>query len=242
MTYSAKYTDATSIYTKTGLTASQVDLTTNDSQIISEAEAELEMLVGRKFTGAIAVTEYFSPKGKDVIGNFSTSIQLKNFPIQSITSFTTVDIDGDAVDTYDTLSAAEITAGTFESEDYWMEAFEDPLTNLPAPTGKVTLKEDSFPEGTNSIKVSYTYGYSSVPAVVKELATCLAGIRQWVTFMGGQYNRVNSYNLPEKSFNKGDFYQRAKQNIEMLREEADRLIDMIGRKSRVLAFSTGSVR
>ena len=67
----------------------------------------------------------------------------------------------------------------------------------------------------------------------------MAGVRAWVQFMGGQYNRFNSYSVPQQSVNKGDFFQRGKQMINELTQEANRLLDRIGRGTRRLAFGTG---
>jgi hypothetical protein len=242
MTYTPRYTTADKVYAKTGLTSSQVDLTATDYELIQEAEAELEMLTGRSFANANAITEYLSIKDKDITDKYQSTIQLNHFPVQSITLFKEIDMDGNSINTFGTLTAVQVAAGTYDTTDYWLTTSNDPLTNTATPNGKIALKTASFAKGTNNVKVSYTYGYTTVPSSVSNLATCMAGIRMWLTFLGGQYNRANSYSLPEESFNKGDFYDRGKANMEALREEAEYLLDRIGRKPRVLFFSTGDSR
>jgi len=242
--YSPIYTTADLVYAKTGLSATEVDLTDESimSATVEDAEKELEMLIGRKFTDANSFTEYLNIKyDEDIVGNQKTTVQLTHWPIQSISVLQRLDTDGDAEDTYDTLTSAEITAGTYASDDYWLDLSNDSATNALVPNGKIIMKTDAFAKGTHKVKCTYTYGYSSVPVVVRDLATCLAGIRCWIRFLGGCYNRLNSYSIPQQSVNKGDFYARGKQNIDMLKEEADRLLDRIGKKSRTFFGATGGV-
>lgn len=243
--YTARYTDATSIYTKAGLTATQLDVTTNDSQLIREAESELETLTGRKFTSSTAITEYISAQAKDTLGYSGTSVtsvKVQNYPILSVTSLIVLNLDGTANTTYDTLSTAEIAAGTYENADYWAETQFDPVSQAVICNGKFTLKTATFPTGKNNVKVGYTYGYASVPETVKDLATCLGAMRMWISFMGGQYNRLDSYSIPQQSVSKGDFYARGMKMIELLQLEAERLLDRIGRKPRTLLFTSSGER
>lgn len=244
MVYTPVYTSVTAVQSKTGLSNTEVDLT-NDNIVqatIQDAEIELETLTGRKFVNGSAITEYLSTKDKDILGNYSTTIILNHYPVQSITEFKILDIDGDATSTFATLASASIAAGTYQTTDYWLQVQNDPLTNTVTPNGKIGLKTQTIPAGTNNVKIAYTYGYSTVPVAVRDLATCLAGIRCWVRFLGASYNRLNEYSIPQQSVNKGDFYKRGEQNIQMLTDEANRLLDRIGRKPRVLLFSTGDPR
>lgn len=244
MVYSPKYCSATDAYTKTGLTSSEVDLTTNDYQLIQEAEAELEALTGRKFTSGNASTEYYSGQDKDILGatgEKATRIHVANWPVQSITALQQLYVDGSVATTYATLSSTLISAGTYYNADYWLETSYDPLQDAQALNGSILFSTVYVTPGRMNYKVSYTYGYATVPAIVKNLATCLVGIRMWVSFMGGQYNRLDSYNIPQQSVNKGSFYDRCVQNIAVLREEADRLLERIGRRPRTLfVASTGA--
>lgn len=244
MTYTPIYTSVNAVYAKTGLSATEIDLTDDNilRACIEEAEVEVEFLTGRKFTSGNAITEYYSSNGQDVIGNYQTTISILRYPIQSITAFQILNTDGTASSTFDTLTAVQIAAGTVSTDDYWLETKIDPLTMLSVPSGTVRLKTDTFPKGNNNIKVSYTYGYTTVPVPVKGLATCLAGIKCWIRFLGGQYNRLDSYSIPQQSVNKGNFYQRGKQNIDLLQAEADNLLNRIGRKLRTSFYATGGTR
>ena len=235
------YCSTTDVYNKTGLSTSEVSSAVCESLIL-DAEAELEMLTGRKFTNANSFVEYISCKGKDILDNYPSVVLLNKRPVQSITAFNILDIDGNATSTLATLSAASIAAYDYDTADYWLETLNDPVTNGIVPTGKLNLKTKTVPQGINNVYVTGTYGYSTVPVVVKNLAICLSGMRLWIFFLGAGYNRLDSYGIPQQNVNKGDFYQRGKQNIEMLKEEADRLLERIGRKTRTMFFSTGGIR
>ena len=246
MTYTLKYINsATDVYTKSGLTASEVDLTSNDYQLIQEAENEVELLTGRKFTNGNTCTDFLDGPQKDIIGyagTNATSINISRYPIQSITTFSKLNTDGTTAKAYDTLTSVQVAAGTFDNDDYWLETMTDPLTGSIVPYGVLRLKTDSFTPGHNNYKVAYTYGYTSVPAPVKALAVCLAAIKQWVAFLGGYYNRLDSYSIPQQSVNKGDFFSRGDKMIALLKEESEMWLDRIGRRPRILMFSSGETR
>ena len=146
------------------------------------------------------------------------------------------------VEAYSTLTSVQIAAGTYYTDDYWLDTMEDPITGSVIPYGKITLITDEFPVGMNNIKVSYTYGYASVPVAVRDLATCLAGIRAWIRFMGGSYNYLNSYSIPQQSVSKGDFYDRGQKMIDQLTNESNRLLDRIGRKASTVFFASSADR
>lgn len=240
------------VYDRTGLSITEVPSTVVTS-MITYAEAELEELTRRKWSSANAITETINAPQRDVIGitgsnndtqsgGYATTINLSEYPIQSITSFTQVDVNGNAVATYGNLTSVQIAAGTYYTTDYWLDVLVDPITLSVIPYGKITLKSDIFAAGKNSIKVAYTYGYSAVPTVIKNLAVCLAGIRTWLVFMGGSYNRLNEYEIPQQSVVKGDFYVRCKRNVQELEDEANRILDRVGRKPRILFFASSDAR
>lgn len=265
MAYTPRYVTAAQVYQKTGLTSTDVDLTVNDT-IIEDAEYELEMLTGRRFDGANAVTQVLDGAKEDAVGrsvpnSFSIStgtgqglnsgraksLRVSNYPIQSITSFLLLNVDGTTAKTYAVLTAATIVAGTFDTTDYWLETMYDTVSRTNVPNGRIVMKTDDIIPGDKNYRVAYTFGYGTVvtPAVpipIRTLAACLAGMRAWIRLVGGNYDRINSYNVPEQSVTKGDIYIRAKQNIETLKAEADQLLDRIGRRPRILFVGSGGTR
>jgi hypothetical protein len=246
MTYTPLYTSATAVYSKTGLSSTEVNLSDDNivQAVIQDAEVELEALTGRKFTDANARVEHLSGPKKDIInfGQQATATRANNYPIQSIVALSLLNVDGSVAKAFATLSAASITAGTYDTTDYWLETKTDPLTNAITPDGRIVLKTAVFPVGKYNILLSYTYGYASVPSIIRNLATCLAAMRAWVRFAGGSYNRIDSYSIPQQSVNKGDFYGKVAQNVEMLKEEAERILDRVGKRQRVLFVSSSEDR
>lgn len=240
-TTGTNYCSSTDVYNRTGLSITEVASAIVDI-LIDDTTAEIEMLTGRKFTDNNSVTQYFNIEREDIIGNKQTTIILDNYPIQSITSCLGLNVDGTTATTYGTLTSVQVAAGTYYTTDYWLDTSEDSLTNTDIPNGKIIFKTESFSRGTQKIKVAYTSGYGTVPVSVRALATCLAGIRCWVRYMGGSYNRIDSYNIPQQGVQKGDFYARCRNNIEVLRDESERLLDRIGRRMRVSFFATGQSR
>jgi len=240
-TTSTAYCNYTDVYNRTGLSTTEVASAIVDI-LIDDTTAEIEMLTGRKFTNANAVTQYFNIDREDIIGNKQTTIVLDNYPIQSITSCLGLNNDGTTATTYGTLTSVQIGAGTYYTTDYWLDTSEDTLLNTDIPNGKIIFKTESFSQGTQKIKIAYTSGYSTVPVAVRALATCLAGIRCWVRFLGGQYNRLDQYSIPQQNVSKGSIAERAKMNIDLLQDESERLLDRVGRRSRVVFFSTGQNR
>jgi hypothetical protein len=242
--YSPIYTSVAAVQSKTSLSATEIDLTDDNivRATIEDAEVELELLTGRKFTSSTAITEYINVNREDILGNKQTKIQTSQWPILSVTTFNILDLDNATEDALDTLTAAQIAAGTFYTADYWLDVSRDAVSNSVVANGHIALKVNSMSKQMQKVKIAYTYGYASVPVSIRDLATCLAGIRCWIRFMGGQYNRLNSYSIPQQTVNKGNFYERAQQNIAALQTEADRLLDRIGRKPRIYMYSTGSDR
>jgi len=240
MTATPSYCTYTDVYEITGLTNTEIASATV-TDLILYAEAELESMTGRKFTSANAITEIINAPKKDVTGisgTYGITINLRQYPIQSITSFTQLDINGNATATYANLTSVQIAAGTISTNDYWLNSMVDPITNLDIPYGKITLKTDVFSTGIQKVKVSYTYGYSTVPVMIKELAVRMAALRTWVAFLGGNYNFINSYSIPQQSVNKGDLYYRGLSMTKQLQEGAERLLTRIGERKKVLMVAS----
>lgn len=241
MTYTPVYTTPMAVYNKSGLTQTEIDLSAKDD-IIQDAEYELELITGRKFTSANSKTEILTAGKKDIFNNSPTNCLTASFPIQSITSLNILDSAGAVTKAMGGLTSVQIAAGTFSNSNYWLETMEDSISGTQIAHGVIRLKTDVFPAGYENIQIVYTYGYTSVPVPIRTLASCIAGIKAWVSFLGGQYNRLDSYSIPQQSVSKGDFYERGKKMIEMLNSEANILLDRIGRRERKLFFASSSSR
>ena len=257
-----RYTTPTAVFNKSGLTTSEIDLTVN-TDIIEDSEAELDMITGRRWDDANALIEFLSGPTEDQIGrqvpNFfsdsfgistgtgaqfnlgrARSISINKYPILSITGFARLNKDATVAKEFDTLTTVDIAAGTTETDDYWLEMQFDEPSQLYVANGRIIMKNEDIIPGVRNYRVTYTYGYVAVPTTIRALASAMAGIRAWVAFTGGQYDRITSYSVPEQSVTKNDIYARAQQNIERLQAEVDQLLDRIGRRSGRIFFATGA--
>lgn len=214
------YTTPALVRQKTGLTSSEI---TDDEIIvaISLSDSEIENSTGQRFGNGIVETDYVSfypPKRADDI--LPNRIALKHFPVQSITSFLLLDATGNTNTTLATLTSAAITAGTRQTADYYL----DPTIGL------IELSSYSFDFVPSRAKIAYTYGNATQAPFITELSACLAGVSIWVKYLGGNYDRLNSYTVPEQTYNKGDFYDRGMKIIKELRLKSDELYRQIGKK------------
>ena len=215
----ADYCTISQVRAKSGLTTTEIsdnDLTV----LISFASDEVDKTTGQTFANATSVTEYYNvytPKrADDMVPN---RILLDHYPVQSIASFVLMNYAETTIATLDTLTAAEIAAGTHQSDDYYC----DPKTGI------VELSTRSFDFVPNRAKITYSYGYETLHVIISEIATNMVSMKAWVNFLGGNYDRCNSYTLPEMNFNKGDFYDRGLKMIEELKKGTDELLNQVGR-------------
>lgn len=127
---------------------------------ITAAQERLERLAGRSFESA-ARTEYYDGLG-------SESIQLRAYPVTSITSV-------------QLLNADRTAAETLDSGSYVVNTTTGELRLSPAYAGRFIPTEDydtpgiitwgtgpQFPDQFQNVKVVYTGGYSSVPTSLKQ--------------------------------------------------------------------------
>jgi len=207
-----------------------VDLDNDDiTDFIAQADAEIENWTGKKFTNANLATEYFEGRKQKIQATdsveegqyYSESFEdkyvviLSNYPVLSITS---VEFLNDDLTASDTLT---------ENEDYhWYDY------------GKITLITTSKPEGPGKkkIKVTYTYGYASVPTIVKRLSAVMASIIAFVNLTGGSYDEITSYTLGPKSVSVGEPYMNMRAAIERLEAMKAQLLNEIGREFRMVVI------
>lgn len=230
MAYAATYTSIAEVRLQCGLAVADVS-DANITSFIQAAEAELDAFAGRSFMNETAVTEYLPAVPKDIMENSRTKFKTSFYPIQSITACKFLNADGSVNTTMGTLTAVQITAGTYYTSDYWVD---------PA-IGQISLTSLEVPStGNMKIQIGYTYGYATVPYYVNVITAKLAAVHALVYFLGGNYNYLSSYTIPEQSVNKGDLYVRGMSLAKQLSEETQKLIDAkIGRRV-VTTVSSGT--
>ena len=207
-----------------GVDSTSVVSDTNITEFISDAEAEIDIWTGKVYTST-AATEYYEgiPQEISATQNIDEGVYfeipreekreilLDHYPVISITSLQWIDDDG------------TVNTSLTENTDY----------HLWNSTGKVWIFTKNLPYGDNKkkVKIVYTYGTSSVPRIVQRLASVIAGIHALVYQMGGTYNDVTSYSLPEGiNISLGEPYTQLRETLNRLEKERDYLFNMIGRE------------
>jgi len=195
---------------------------------ISDAEAEVEEYTGRKFVSGTSYIEYFEGNPEQIkvtdsvkVGSYyeisdekQRFIVLSKYPVQSITSLQFLNDDGTVSDT--------LTQNT----DFHLLNNRIYLFTNVRPVGEYKTK----------IKVVYTYGYTSVPRNIQNLVSVIAGIQFIVRMMGGSYDDMTSYSVPELTATLGEPYVNLRSALEQLEKKRDRLIMTVGRKVRSVVF------
>lgn len=130
----------------------------SDAQVnffISSSVAEIDARTGRTWQGiATSSDEYYD-------GNGTSRLQLKRNDIQDVTSLA---IDDDNDDIFTTLSG---------SNPAWYDWYDYGLIKLITASSSISV----FPENQKNVKVTYTYGNSTVPDDVKMLTVQLVAER-----------------------------------------------------------------
>lgn len=215
-----------------GLSATSTISDADITVFLNYAQAEIESTTDQKYTTTTTYTEYYSlypPKRAD--GLQPNRLTLKHYPILSIDTFNLIDSTGNPYAILDTLSAAEISAGTYQSADYYC----DPNTGL------IELSTRYMDYVPRRVKVVYKSGYSSVPMIVTQLANQLATQMALTQFLGGSWEKANKFSVPEQSFDVGDVKDKALTTLNSTRVKIDNLYAMLGNKwkSQIAAVTGG---
>jgi len=221
------YTTTTNVRRETNLDTTVIS-DDDIEEFILDAEAEVDNWTGKKYEST-EYTEYQegSPRQASITGTVDEGVYsdvpveeqreilLEHYPVISITSLTTLDDNGDTADTL--------------TENTHYHLFKD--------TGKIWIYSGKIPYGDNKkkVKIVYNAGTETVPRVIQKLTSVIAGIHALVYQMGGTYNDVTSYTLPEGiSVSLGEPYTQIRETLNRLEKERDRLFKMIGREIRVV--------
>lgn len=207
---SAYYSVQSEIYTKGGMTSAQipgVELAIYQR----DTDAKIDEMFGKSWANATSQVDWIDTYDEDVAvvtiePPEIDRIFLTKTPVQAITTFESYDIDGNLVKTR-------------TSSDYWLDS------NL----GILTLRDGTFVNQRQRIKVAYSYGYSSPPINIRNLANVLSAISAWTEFLGKKWEMPSSIGVPNDNY--GSSVQgNIKDTIGRLEKERDELIGIIGRR------------
>ena len=225
------YSTSSQIYVLGGFSSTEVSQA-NVETLVEFADAEIDSLFNRSFDDETPFTEYISlylPKRADDIE--PNRIMTSYYPVQAITEFILLTSTSTTTTTLATLSSNMMEINQWQTADY----FIDPQIGL------IELNSRTLQHSPSKAKIRGTYGYSTVPVYVQELSAILTAIRSWVNFLGGNYDRLNKYKLPEQEYDLGDFYDRGMKAVDKLTDRANSLVSLIGEKYKSqLMVTSGS--
>ncbi|HEC64124.1 MAG TPA: hypothetical protein ENI23_02390 [bacterium] len=222
------YSTSSQVYVLGGFSETEVS-GPNIETLIAFSDAEIDSLFNRSFDDETPFTEYISlylPKRADDIE--PNRIITSYYPIQAITEFILLTSTSSTTTTLATLSSTMMEINNWQTNDY----FIDPTIGL------IELSSRTLQYSPSKAKISGTYGYDTVPVYVQELSAILTGIRGWVNFLGGNYDRLNKYKLPEQEYDLGDFYDRGMKSVDKLTWRANALVSLIGEKYKTQFMAT----
>ena len=116
----------------------------------------------------------------------------------------------------------------------------DAIYNIPHPraikydsTGKISFLETIIPNGTENIRITYSYGTVTTPALISELSAILTSIKSYVNLSGGSYDDATNYQLGSKAVTIGEVYVNIREVIDQFRKRKTEILKLMGRRSRV---------
>lgn len=197
------------VYRLAGITSSVIPTASVD-EFILEAQSEID---------AYFNTTFETVQRTDTLdGNGTDKLTLSYYPVQSIDS---LDIDGTSVTT--SLVFLYIDTGKIQLK----------------PTAEETVFKSTEPQ---QVVIQYTYGYdydfsagnianNPKAYVIRKLCALTAGISSLVAQIGGTYDDVTSYSLPEFTASKGEPYTNIREALTRLDNQYKRLIESDAYKS-----------
>jgi hypothetical protein len=192
------------VYRIAGITSDVVSEADVASFILG-AEEKIIKYTGRNFQADNDGEDWIDIEDLDQDDEINT-IFLDNVPVTSITSIESYNLNGDVEKTWST-------------SEYWADL----------KIGRIRLRSDYFEHQNRRVKVVYTYGYSSVPAIISETVAIMAAMACLIKQIGGTYDDVTSYSLPSGvSIGVGEPYTNMREAITRLEKERDLLFKTIG--------------
>lgn len=195
------YTTAAEVYRLSGMDSTLVPSADVDLHI-EDAEAWLDEHLHTTFkAGGQSVTEYLDGTGdKAIFVSWFGKVFRDAQPFVTISSLV---VDGV------TVTPSKVYVYPYAGKLYLKDTAE---------VAKFTATKPQ------SVVITYTYGHSAIPRVIKQLTGLIAALQVLAEKMGGTFNSVNSYTLPEYSVNKGDQVAKLATTFEHLKLKVDYML------------------
>jgi len=164
----------------------------NITSHIEDSESVIDRMCNTKFAST-SVTEYYD-------GNDMRTMMLDHFPVISVSSLT--------------IRGTSITVAT-KLHVYTGMGGAGKIT-LDSNAEKTTFESDEDPKG---IVIAYAYGYAAVPAIIKKATANMAARSLLMQQVGGTYDDVTSFTVPEMSASLGEPWTQIRETIQKLTDE-----------------------
>lgn len=194
------YITTDDVYRATGLSSTVVSEDYVNS-FIDEAESIVERFLNTSYQpeGVTETDLYLEGTGTDVIF-------LPRTPIKSISALA-ISLDGS---NYTTITVAT-------NLWYWANSGKVQLKN----SAEVTTFDNTYPQ---SVKITYVYGSTPDPSI-KRFTAIVCGLNCLTAQMGGTFDDITSYQLPELSASKGEPWTNIFNTAQLLEKEMKRYME-----------------
>lgn len=102
--------------------------------------------------------------------------------------------------------------------------------------GKLTLLNNVFFDGTKNIRVDYKYGSASVPALIQEMTSLLAGISLFLYQTGNSYDAATAYTLGSKQISIGEQYVNIREVLNQFKNRINEIRSLLGGRGYVASI------
>lgn len=111
---------------------------------------------------------------------------------------------------------------------------EVPLYSIRWDTfGRVVFLDDELPNGTRNVKVTYNYGKSSVPDLIKELSGLYAGLRAYAYISGGSYDDETGITIGRMQISIGEVYVNVREVVRQFEQRIKDILRVMGKRIHI---------
>jgi len=107
------------------------------------------------------------------------------------------------------------------------------MRNYLERDGNVTFMSKEIPHGTQNVRIDYSYGMTTTPSYITELAIMISSVKAYVNLSGGSYDDATSYSLGSKSVTIGEVYVNIREVITQFKKRIDEIYAMIGKRADI---------
>ena len=112
----------------------------------------------------------------------------------------------------------------------------EPRNILFKSNGTLNFMGVEVPNGTENVRIDYSYGMSTTPDYIAELGVLMASVKAYVNLSGGSYDDATSYTLGSKSVTIGEVYVNIREVIAQFKARIKEITDMVGKRVDVRAI------